>query len=309
MNWVVLGGSGFVGSAVVRALLTAEQEVRSVSAPRLKTPATSAQVVAAEARTAGSLGDLVDTLAGADIVVLAAGSATPDATDSPELCGANALLPAVVALACNAAGVRRFLHLSSAAVQGRTAVLDETANTQPFSPYSRSKALGEHVLELLRPELRTELVIVRATSVQGPGRPTTAKLRRIARSRFASVAGSGNQPSPVSAVDDLAAFCIQVGDWSGTLPSRVLQPWAGLSVAEVLQLAGGRWPARLPTIFCRTAMWAGFTLSRLAGGRGEGAIRRLEAMWFGQTVDDAWAREQGLRARSSLPNVLSVASI
>ena len=84
-------------------------------------------------------------------------------------------------------------------------VLTETGDTQPFSAYSYSKALGEQVIDQLSRD-GSEAVIIRATSVQGAGRATTASLQRIARSRFSSVAGAGDQPSAVSSLEMLCEF-------------------------------------------------------------------------------------------------------
>ena len=304
MTWVVLGASGFVGSALVAALRAAGETVHPLPAPRLASRHRDASDLVGEARTHPAVPALAAALAGADVVVLAAGSATPDAPEDGVLVGANALLPGVVALACQTARVPRMVHLSSAAVQGRAAVLDESGRTQPFSPYSRSKALGEEVLDQLRPTCRTDLVVVRATSVQGAGRPTTANLQRVARSRLASVAGAGTRPSPVSSVGGLAAFVHHVGRHPAPVPPVVLQPWAGLTAGEVLRLAGGREPQHLPAAVCRVLVALGYRLSPLVRGRLDGPVRRVEAMWFGQEVDDAWARQRGLRTPTDVAEVL-----
>ncbi len=295
MIWVVLGASGFIGSRLADTLTGLGYTVRAVGAPRLSSTAADPGALADEARNHPALAALTAGCSGADVVVLAAGAATPDAAASDELTGANALLPAVVALAADRAGVRRVLQLSSAAVQGRTPILDETRTTAPFSPYSRSKALGEAVLLGLAPDLAAEVVIIRATSVQGGGRRTTVALRRIARSPLASVAGRGSDPSPVSSVAGLSRFVAAVGAHPGPVPPVVLQPWAGLSTAEVLRLAGGREPRQLPVRLCRAVIRLGYAVSARGRGRLDGSVRRVEAMWFGQQVDDGWARSVGLR--------------
>lgn len=306
MRWVVVGGSGFVGSEVVRAIRASGTPVDVVTAPRLDAVGRTAGDLCTEARRSEVLEELASVLDQAAVVVLAAGAAAPDAADSSSLRGANALLPAVVGLACSVAGVSRLVHLSSAAVQGRTTTLDESTSTRPFSPYSTSKALGEQVLDRLRQELSCEVVVLRATSVQGRGRPTTEAFRRVARSRLASVAGSGDGPSPVGSVEDLAAFVVRLGAWPEPVPPVVLQPWAGLSAAEVLELAGDRAPARLPVALCRSVLTVGFAVSGVAAGRWDGVLRRVETMWFGQAVDDRWARTHDLRGSSTtLPALLA----
>lgn len=291
--WVVLGSSGFIGGAVCAGLRAAGITVRTVPAPRLVSSARDAAGVLAEAAELTAVrSELAAAFAGAGVVVNAAGLATPGGTDSPGLRGANSLLPAVIADAADAAGIRRFVHLSSAAVQGHRPFLDETSYVQPFSAYSRSKALGERALAD-RAGGGCSAVTIRATSVQGPQRPTTEKLARLAASPLSSVAGRGTAPSPVSSVDSLVQFIIAVGQHPGDVPAVVLQPWERSTVAGVLKAAGGRAPVRLPAWLCRSALWCGYRLSALAGERLHGPLRRLEMMWFGQRQVSGWAEATG----------------
>ena len=140
----------------------------------------------------------------------AAGLVSPDSAADDALFGANVLLPLVILRAAERAQAARVIHLSSAAVQGRRGVLDESAATSPFSPYSRSKALGEAALLSYVAKVAgvqsPEVVIVRATSVQGVGRATTRQLRRLARSPMASVARPGDRPTVVSSLQGLVEF-------------------------------------------------------------------------------------------------------
>ena len=302
----LLGAGGFVGTAVHAALAEAGHTVRPVPAPRLRAASGTAAGILAEAgRLTAERAALAEAFQGADAVINAAGLAVPDAADSPELRGANALLPALAADAAEQAGVRRFVHLSSAAVQGHRPLLDESGDVAPFSPYSRSKALGEQVLaeHRLRPALPApgggpsgpglSVVTVRATSVQGPGRPTTARLARLAASPLASVASPGSAPTPVSSVQALAGFVRTVAEWPGQVPPVVLQPWERVSVSDVLEAAGGRRPAHLPAWLCRLLLRGGYALSSLAGERLHGPLRRVELMWFGQRQAPGWAEQTG----------------
>ncbi|MBG6223595.1 nucleoside-diphosphate-sugar epimerase [Arthrobacter sp. CAN_A2] len=307
MSWLVLGGSGFVGSAVLRALDAAGIDAHALPAPRLATTA-DAPAALLDAADAADTAGLEAAIAGYDVVVNAAGLATPSATDGADLLGANALLPAVVARAASAAGARRLIHLSSAAVQGRTPMLDETETVRPFSAYSRSKALGEQTLALAAArEQSLSVVTVRATSVQGEGRPTTAALARLARSPLASVASPGNARSPITSVDSLAELVLALGRHRGALPARVLQPWEGLTVRTVLEAAGGQ-PRALPAALCRAAVRGGYMVSSLMRGRLDGHVRRVELMWFGQDQVSGWAADQGLVPTARVREVLAGAA-
>ena len=138
-NWRVVGATGFAGSAITARLRAEGHTVQAVSAPRLSSSARTVHHLMGRARDLESVIDyLADSFAGADVVVNAAGLARPDGTDQDALVGANALLPLLILAAAERTSVTRVIHLSTAAVQGSTPCLDETTQTDPFSPYSLS---------------------------------------------------------------------------------------------------------------------------------------------------------------------------
>lgn len=310
LHWAVLGASGFVGKGIVEALRDIESaNVHTLKAPRIVCPTNSeATSVMAALHVEQQVSEAVDKLAiafdGIDIVVNAAGLAAPDSTDSDVLYGANSLLPVVIAEAAKRAEVHKFVHISSAAVQGNKEILDESPSVDAFSAYSRSKALGEQAIalwnqrETQRHMKQLQVVIIRATSVQGPGRPTTTTLKQVARSRLASVAKPGDQPSVVSSLAGLSKFVVSVGSCMELSPQILIQPWEGASVRDVMQLAGeGRSPMMIPGSLART----GVNLLKVCGflhPRFRGLARRLEVMWFGQNQIAGWAIENGLATAS-----------
>ena len=310
-TWSVLGGTGFVGSEIVRELRHRGQTVSVIAAPRLllrgaRSAENGRRHVTTEHRTVNELSGM---LRGTDVLVNAAGVAAPDSGDTDELFGANALLPGVVASAAVTAGVPRLIHLSSAAVLGPDAPLHDRRDTRPFSPYSRSKALAEEILiDQGTSPGSLDLCVVRASSVHGPGRSTTLKLQRIARSSLSSVASPGEEPSPVSSIYGLAEFVVDLGSSSGPLPDIVVQPWEGSTTSSVLRLAGdGREPKVLPRSLCTAVVSMARIVSRLTFGRLDGPVRRLELMWFGQIPEDHSAvrpsdhLERALRPTVSAP--------
>lgn len=319
LRWVVLGATGFVGSAVVAELGARGLSATTLAAPRLAASSGTAVDLVAEARKSEAVATLAAAFADVDVVVNAAGLATPGDGESPALTGANALLPAVVALAAREAGVSRFVHLSSASVQGHRRVIDESSDRAPFSSYSRSKALGEEVLELLGAGAGdgstvdgagapgTSIVTIRATSVQGPSRPTTTSFVKVARSPLASVASPGTAPTPVSSINALAWFVVETAAHPSPVPPLVLQPWEGLSVTDVLEAGSGRKPRQLPGWLCRTVLKSGYFVSGLLGERLHGPIRRVELMWFGQEQAPGWAETAGLLPEPQVRDVLKQA--
>jgi nucleoside-diphosphate-sugar epimerase len=286
----VLGGTGFVGAAVVAELRRRAIEVRTVTAPRITWPAGQPY----DARPPGApYPDLVERLAGhldgAQAVVNAAGIPAGTAPAGPSLYGANALLPALVAGACAAARVRRYVHLSSAVVQGREP-LDETARTSPFSPYSHSKALGER---MLLAEPAGEQVLFRSTWVHDAGRRNTGSLVRLARSPLACVAGDGAAPTPQVLIGDIAASVAHLVCAPGPVPPIVLQPASGMTTGLLLRLLGGREPRRVPHRAARAAVRGLRGYGRL-GSRACAHARRAEMLLFGRAQVPGWLATQGV---------------
>lgn len=339
-TWKIIGASGFVGSSVLARLAAEGVTLDAVEAPRLLTRTRTADKLITEARSLdGIIDTLADSFAGCDVIINASGLAAPDQEDLAPLLGANALLPAVIAIAAQRTGVRRVIHLSSAAVLGSAPVLTPTEETDPFSAYSFSKALGEEALLAIRsfvektaaqgraPGSETsefpaapsyapvkvatdhavEICIVRATSVQGRGRRTTQAFAKIASSPLASVAGTAPRRTPVSSNYALAEFIHMIAAFQGQLPAIVIQPWEGATTESVLVDAGRRRPIRLPEAFCRAAISVGYSISELLGDRLTGPVRRLEVMWFGQDIDDSWAREHNLIPQPRVQEVLRTA--
>ena len=314
-RWKVIGASGFVGSAIVARLNAEGISVDPIEAPRLATRSLDVDSIIDEAeQLEGIIDSLAEAFASAQVVVNAAGLAAPNMQDLPPLMGANALLPAVIAIAAQRTGVRRVIHLSSAAVQGPRPVLDASEETAPFSAYSFSKTLGEEALLDLQdyfleehPESAPELCILRATSVQGRGRRTTELFAKMASSPFASVAGAGQGKSPVSSVYALSEFVVMLGTFPGELPTIVLQPWEGATVASASLDAGRRKPHHLPEWPCRAAIKAGYKVSELMNDRFSGSVRKVEVMWFGQGIDDSWARKNNLLPTPRVREVLRTA--
>lgn len=290
---VVLGASGFVGSAILRALRQRpDTTVVGCPAPRLTSSARTVAALAAEAAESSAGGHLGAAFTGADVVVNAAGIADAAMTDLDRLTGANALLPLAALLAADAAGVPRFVHVSSTAVQGRLEPLDESPRRQPCSAYAASKGLGEE--SLLAARVSSRLVVYRPTSVHGTGRGVTRRLAALARSPISSVAGVGTRPTPQVLVDNVAAAVAHL--CFAERPARiVLHPWEGLTTGEVMTIFGaGRHPLHLPERLARlTVRCADAGLGRVLGRRAE--VRRVEMLWFGQAQAGSWLTGDGWR--------------
>lgn len=287
----LVGASGFVGSAVHAAALDAGHTVDAVVAPRLAVGAGAHESTAdtivdhtsdwlRSAAGKATVEQFVDRLGDADVVVNAAGLATPDGAFSAELLGANTALPAVVALAA-AAAAAKCVHVSSASVQARLQGLDETAITAPNSPYSTSKACAEDLLRQWAPGT----VIYRATSVQGAERRVTQTLVRLVDLPLVPLA-SGEQPLPLSLIDSTASAIVHIATMGGA-SGLYLHPWEGVHTGNVISTLGGR-ARRLPV-----PVRAGggiINLIRRLSGDGEraslaGVANRLSLLLEGRPID------------------------
>ena len=298
----IIGASGFVGRAVVAAVLSAGHRVIPLPAVRLTSGSMSVAELVAEADEfdSGEVHALAARGSAANVAINAAGLALPGARSGPELNGANALLPSVLARVGAAAGWSRLLHVSSAAVYG-FGPLEEGVEPHPSSPYGWSKLLGERALETVCSSLPVHPVILRPTSVHGPGRAVTLTLTRVARSPLASVAGRGDRPSPQVRVGNVAAACVFLATCARPPSFPVVQPWEGVTTAGLLRSLGGREPRHVPMPMAKA-------LLAIARGTGHlspqlGAVaRRLEMLWLGQSQSSGWLDAAGWRPPHGWPD-------
>lgn len=288
----MFGGSGFVGSAVVCAL--GDVDVATLRTPRLSTSARSLKELVDIARSSGDLvADLAHSLDGVDVVVNAAGDPDASSLDEDSLFGANALVPGVLLLAARRAGVRRFVHVSSAVVQNDKKVLDASEDLRPFSPYSSSKVAGELIVRELSDGM--EAVRYRPPSVHGPARRVTRMIKAIAASPMATVARPGHQATPQALLPNVAAAVAFLVLSDATPPPVVHHPSEGVTVTSLMQdLSGGRYPVRLPRWFATLLVDLGKFVGRLHKPTAANA-RRVELLWLGQDQDRSWLEEVGWR--------------
>jgi nucleoside-diphosphate-sugar epimerase len=179
------GTSGFLGSHIATAARAMDVTVL---------PLGRADLAAA---------DLQRRLEGVDCVIGAHGAVGRRSAE--ELHASNVGATRALATACRMAGTR-YVHVSSGAVLG-SRVIDDSTVLSPRTPYARSKAEAEHVVE--EQQARGLIAVVaRPTSVHGPGRPRTAQLVRFL----------ARYPVPVSGSDGAFPF-----SWVGYVASALVE--------------------------------------------------------------------------------------
>lgn len=210
---LVTGAAGFSGRNIARRLVAAGCEV---VAQRRSTPLP--EDLAASSAVVDWQGDLaaLETLPeGVDAVVHAAATSTPtgraDVVPAETLIHDNALASARLVAAARAAGVRRFVYLSSLSVYGSVAVrsLDHTTPIREPDPYGVSKLMGESVLVASG----IPAVAVRLPAVIGQGAARNWPVQVVGRIRRGETVRIYNADGPfnnVVHIDDLA-------DWVVTL--------------------------------------------------------------------------------------------
>lgn len=156
---VIVGGSGFIGSAIANRLCEAGVKVliptrrRSRAGHVLLLP--NAEVVEADVHDPAALARLFED---ADAVINTVGvlHSRPGTPFGPDFARAHVELPQKIVTACRTAGVARLVHISA---------LGADANGP--SEYQRSKAAGEHAIEAAGPDIAW--TILRPSVVFGRG--------------------------------------------------------------------------------------------------------------------------------------------
>lgn len=206
MKALVTGGGGFLGSAIVRALLARGDRVRVFS--RGAYPGLEA--LGAEIRR----GDLADAAAVADAcrdmdVVFHAAAKAGYWGPYEDFLAANVVGTRHVIAGCRAAGVRRLVHTSSPSVVFDGRDMEGVDESVPYparyhSPYPETKALAER--EALAADGKDlAVVVLRPHLLWGPGDPHVTS-RVIDRGRRGLLKRIGDRPNRVDStyVDNAA---------------------------------------------------------------------------------------------------------
>ncbi|MGA2131042.1 MAG: SDR family oxidoreductase [Bryobacteraceae bacterium] len=219
-KYVVTGGAGFIGSAIVRALLReGAHEVVVLDnfltghEKNLDEVRDAITIVRADIR---AYEEIAPVLRGADVVFHeAAIPSVPRSIDDPapshevNIDGTFNVLRAAAA-----GGVRRVVYAASSSAYGDTEVLPkvETMTPMPKSPYALQKLVGEYYARIFASTFGIETVSLRYFNVYGPRQDPSSQysgvlslfIKAAVEGRAPVIFGDGEQSRDFTFVEDVA---------------------------------------------------------------------------------------------------------
>ena len=254
---LVTGATGFVGSAVARALIATGRRVRALSRPssdRRNLAGLDVEIAEGSLEDAASLAKAVS---GCGALYHVAADYRLWVRDPQAMYRANVEGTRALMMAALAAGVERVVYTSSVAVLGLhtdgTAADETTPSTldDMVGPYKRSKFLAEAEVRRLVEAQRLPAVIVNPSTPIGP-----RDIKPTPTGRMIVEAASGRMPAFVDTglnlvhVDDVARGHL-LAEERGRVGERYILGGENLSLAEILRRIAaivGRTPpkVRLP---------------------------------------------------------------
>lgn len=267
---VVTGGAGFIGSAVVRALIAEGVEkihvldnLNSGKKENLEEVASQVELHQVDIRNYEAIAPV---LAGADRVFhLAAIPSVPRSISDPiPSHEVNIDGSFNVFRACAEGKAKRVVYAASSSAYGDTEVLPkvETMSPNPRSPYAGQKLMGEYYASIFATCYGLETVSLRFFNVYGPRQDPNSPysgvlsifMRCLIEKTSPTLFGDGNQSRDFTYVEDVAALCLKASKAEG-VSGRVFNAgngnrytlneiWNSLQKAEGVSLPQAYGPPR-----------------------------------------------------------------
>lgn len=245
MRVLVTGGAGFVGSHLLSALVAAGHAVTAVDNLASGSIANLAQRVHfIKADVRSPLEQMLLEVRPEVVIHLAAQTSVPDSIKEPGHDLAVNIGGTVNTMsAAAAAGARKFVYISSAAVYGvpQTLPLTEASAPSPLSPYGLSKRTAEEYVRMLGAQHGLAYTILRPANIFGPRQTTDGEgavipafLNRFLMGQAPVIHGDGSQIRDFMYVTDMARAIIQALHHSDGLTLNV-STGVGITVLEVWQ--------------------------------------------------------------------------
>jgi nucleoside-diphosphate-sugar epimerase len=202
----VIGGSGFIGTRLVRLLLTKEQLSIQIT-DKAVSKAYPDLVTLGDVR---SVEQLRESISNESVIVNLAAEHRDDVRPLSLYDDVNVGGAKNICTVAREKGVSKIIFTSTVAVYGFAPIgTDETGKVTPFNDYGRTKYEAEQVFKAWQAEAPIErtLVIVRPTVVFGEQNRGNVYnlLRQIASGKFVMV-GNGENRKSMAYVENVAAF-------------------------------------------------------------------------------------------------------
>ncbi len=252
---LVTGGSGFIGSHIVKELLSQGADVivlDNLSTGKLSNLEEVQDQITFQEGDIRDLDLLHDLLVEIDFVFhQAAFVSVPLSMENPDQCfEINAAGTIQLMSAAARAGVKRFVFASSAAVYGDNPhiPLQESAKLKPQSPYAVSKLVDELYKDLYTENFGLEVVALRYFNVYGPKQPPDSDyaaaipifIRRMMQDQQPVVYGDGGQSRDFIYVEDVARANVLAAE-SALAPGEAFNICSGkeINILDLIKIIGG----------------------------------------------------------------------
>jgi nucleoside-diphosphate-sugar epimerase len=229
-RYIVTGGAGFIGSALVRALLSEGRSVHvidNLSTGNLHNLKDIADRITLHTLDICDYDRLAPVLAGAHRVFhIAAIPSVPKSIDNPAPSHASNIDGSFNVFRAAAEGkVGRVVYAASSSAYGDTEVLPkaESMTPRPKSPYAVQKLLGEYYASVFSDCFGLETVALRFFNVFGPRQdPTSAYsgvlsifMTCLLERRSPIIFGDGEQSRDFTYVDDVVGLLLKAAEAKG----------------------------------------------------------------------------------------------
>jgi UDP-glucose 4-epimerase len=263
-RYVITGGAGFIGSALVRALLAAGREVHvidNLSSGTIDNLKDVENQIVFHHLDLCQYAEIAPVVAGAHRVFhLAAIPSVPKSIDQPALSHEVNINGTFNLFRAAAEGkVGRVVYAASSSAYGDTPVLPkvETMNPQPKSPYALQKLVGEYYASVFSNCFGLQTVSLRFFNVFGPRQDPSSPysgvlsvfMTCLLERRSPTIFGDGEQSRDFTYVEDVVELLMKAAEVEG-VSGRVFNAGNGGRITlnetwrQLQQIEGVKIPAK-----------------------------------------------------------------